>query len=199
MDCGSSAVSNQGLTRIKFQDPVENLSHPESKHSSVSESQLLQRILDRITHTLQRDATVKEIARRLQLQLQADRVVLYYFFRQWKGQVVCEALSDPALTILGSTGADDCFNDDYAALYQGGRVRAISDILIEPIHECHRDFLQSIQVRANLAVPILVPKGLWGLLVAHHCHTTHDWLPTEIEQMRAGAKALAHTPSIQDA
>jgi GAF domain-containing protein len=178
---------------------VENLSNLEPNHSSVSESQLLQRILDRITHTLQRDAAVREIALRLQSQLQADRVVLYYFFRQWKGQVVCEALSDPTLTILGSTGADDCFNDEYAALYEGGRVRAIADILIEPIHECHRDFLQSIQVRANLAVPILVPKGLWGLLVAHHCNRTHDWLSTEIEQMRAGAEALAQTPSIQDA
>jgi GAF domain-containing protein len=178
---------------------VENLSNLEPKHSSVSESQLLQRILDRVAHTLERDTVVKDITLHLQEQLHADRVVLYYFFRQWKGQVVCEALSDPQLTILGSTGADDCFNNEYAALYEGGRVRAIADILIEPIHECHRDFLKSIQVRANLAVPILVPKGLWGLLVAHHCDTPHNWLPTEIEQMRAGAEALAHTPSIQDA
>jgi GAF domain-containing protein len=112
-----------------------------------------------MSNTIQRDTAVRAITSALQAQLQADRVVLYYFFRHWKGQVVCEALSDPKLTILGSTGADDCFNDEYAALYEGGRVRAIADIMTAPIHECHRNFLQSIQVRANLAVPILVPKG----------------------------------------
>jgi GAF domain-containing protein len=178
---------------------VENLPNLQPKQPSVSESQLLQRILDRMTHRIQRDTAIQDTTLHLQEQLQADRVVLYYFFRHWKGQVVCEALSDPKLTILGSTGADDCFNDEYAALYEGGRVRAIADTHTEPIHECHRDFLQSIQVYANLAVPILVPKGLWGLLVAHHCHSPHDWLPTEIEQMGEGAKALANTPSIQNA
>jgi GAF domain-containing protein len=178
---------------------VENLSNLEPKHPSVSENQSLQRILDRVAHTLQRDAAVQDITLHLQEHLQADRVVLYYFFRQWKGQVVCEALSDPKLTILGSTGADDCFNGEYAALYEGGRVRAIANIYTEPIQDCHRDFLQSIQVHANLAVPILVPKGLWGLLVAHHCNGPHNWLSAEIEQMRKGAKALANTPSIQDA
>jgi GAF domain-containing protein len=148
---------------------------------------------------LQRDTAVQDITLHLQEKLHADRVALYYFFRRWKGQVVCEALSDPGLTIIGSTGADDCFNGEYAALYEGGRVRAIADTLVEPIHECHRDFLKSIQVRANLVVPILVPKGLWGLLVAHHCHGSHDWLPIEIEQMCEGAEALANTPSIQEA
>jgi GAF domain-containing protein len=178
---------------------VENLSNLELKHPSVSEGQMLQRILDRMAGNLQRDNAVQEITLHLQEQLQVDRVVLYYFFRHWKGQVVCEALSEPGFTILGSTGADDCFNAEYAALYEGGRVRAIANILTEPIHDCHREFLQSIQVYANLAVPILVPKGLWGLLVAHHCHEPHDWLPAEIEQMREGANALANTPSIQDA
>lgn len=178
---------------------MENLSNLEPKHPSVSERQMLQRILDRMAGNLQRDHAVQNITSHLQKQLHADRVVLYYFFGQWKGQVVCESLSDARFTILGSTGADDCFNDEYAALYEGGRVRAIANTLTEPIHDCHREFLQSIQVYANLAVPILVPKGLWGLLVAHHCHAPHNWLPAEIEQMREGANALANTPSIQDA
>ncbi len=178
---------------------MEDLSNLEPERPSAQpESQWLQRILDRVSGTLQRDAVVRDITFGLQQQLKADRVALYYFFRQWKGQVVSEALSSPALTILGSTGADDCFNGEYAALYEAGRYRAIADTSTEPIHECHRDFLKSIQVQANLVVPILTAKGLWGLLVAHYCQAPHVWLPLEIEQMHSGAKTLATTPSIQD-
>jgi GAF domain-containing protein len=63
--------------------------------------------------------------------------------------------------------------NEYAALHETGWVRAIADIVIEPIHHCHRDFLQSLQIRANLAIPILTLKGLWGLLIAYYCHTPH--------------------------
>lgn len=141
---------------------------------------------------------MRETTLELQKRLKADRVVLYHFFRQWKGQVVSEALSNEALTILGSTGADECFNGEYAALYEGGRCRAIADTLTEPIQDCHREFLQSIQVRANLSVPILTPKGLWGLLIAHHCDGPYAWTPSEIDQMYSSAKALAATPSISE-
>ncbi len=178
---------------------MENLSNLEpNRPSALSESQWLQKVLDRLCSNLDRDTVVREVILNLQQQLKADRLVLYYFFRQWKGQVVSEALSDQKFTILGSTGADDCFNGEYAALYEAGRYRAIADTLIEPIHECHREFLQTIQVRANLVVPILIPKGLWGLLVAHHCHGPHPWLSSEIEQMHASANTLATTPTIQD-
>ncbi|WP_404783763.1 GAF domain-containing protein [Altericista sp. CCNU0014] len=176
---------------------MDDLSHLEpNRPSSSTESQWLQRVVDRLCSNLQRDTVVRETTLQLQQQLQADRVVLYYFFRPWKGQVVSEALSDRELTILGSTGADDCFNDEYAALYEAGRYRAIDDTFVDPIHECHREFLHGIRVRANLAVPILIPKGLWGLLVAHYCHGPHAWLPAEIEQVRTSAKRLAATPSI---
>jgi len=117
-------------------------------------------------------------------------VLLYYFYRQWKGQVTFEALSDPKFSIFGSTGLDECFNGEYAALYLEGRVRAIA--------ECHRDFLHSIQVRANLVVPVLIPQGLWGLLVAHHCQSACLWTGSDITAMQQVAKALVHAPSIRN-
>ncbi|MCG9892145.1 MAG: GAF domain-containing protein [Thermosynechococcaceae cyanobacterium MS004] len=169
-----------------------------NRPSSLSEQQWLQRVLSRIASTLERDDLVQRITVQLRQSLQADRVVLYYFYRQWKGQVVCEALSADELSILGSTGADDCFNAEYAALYEAGRYRAIANIEQEAIHECHRDFLRTMQVKANLAVPILVPKGLWGLLVAHYCQTSHAWSTAEIEQVRSGAELLASTSCISE-
>jgi GAF domain-containing protein len=168
-----------------------------NRPSSLSEQQSLQRIIGRISTTLERDDLVQRTTAHLLKSLNADRVVLYYFYRQWQGQVICESLKSDEFSILGETGADECFNDEYAALYEAGRYRAIADIETEPIHDCHRDFLKSIQVRANLAVPVLNSKGLWGLLVTHYCKAPHQWTSAEIESVRTEAKNLAEAPSIR--
>jgi GAF domain-containing protein len=77
-------------------------------------------------------------------------------------------------------------------------VRAIADIETEPIQDCHRDFLRNMQVRANLAVPVLNRTRLWGLLIAHHCQDTHPWSESDIEAMQKAAQTLATAPAIQD-
>jgi GAF domain-containing protein len=159
--------------------------------------QNLRQMASRLARNLERDQLVQQITSNLQATLQVDRVVLYYFYKQWKGQVTFEALSDPRLSIFGSTGADECFNDDYAALYLDGRVRAIADVETEPIQPCHREFLQQIQVRANLVVPILVEQKLWGLLIAHHCHSPWAWSERDIQLMQQAAQKLSESSAIQ--
>ena len=166
-------------------------SHSEFHQSCDRPEQGLQNLLDRLVKTMQRNELVRQTTNQLRESLQVDRVVLYYFYGQWQGQVTFESLSSQEFSILGSTGADDCFNSEYAALYLAGRVKAIADIELEPIQPCHRDFLRNIQVRANLIVPILIPRGLWGLLVAHHCQGPHYWSPLDIEMMQIGAQTLA--------
>jgi GAF domain-containing protein len=158
----------------------------------------LEQVVSRLSQRLERDTLIQQTANHLRELLQVDRVVLYYFYRQWKGQVTFESLSSSKFSIFGSTGPDECFNGEYAAMYEAGRVRAIADIETEPIHPCHREFLRSMRVRANLVVPILNQQGLWGLLVAHHCQGVRPWLPTDIEAMRDSAEALATAPSIQN-
>jgi GAF domain-containing protein len=162
------------------------------------ESAALRTVLQRLNQTMQRDQLVQDTTDSLRRFLQVDRVVLYYFYTQWEGQVTFESLSEPALSILGSTGPDQCFNNEYAGLYLAGRARAIADIETATIQPCHRDFLRHLRVRANLVVPILTAHGLWGLLVAHHCQGPRTWLEAEIERMKAAALALAAAPSIND-
>lgn len=158
----------------------------------------LKNVFERLSGTLQRDALIQETTSQLRALLQVDRLVLYYFYRQWQGRVTFESLSDAQYTIFGSTGPDECFNGDYAAMYEAGRVRAIADIEVEPIQACHRDFLRSMNVRANLVVPVLTPKGLWGLLVAHHCQSSRLWTASDVEAMQRGAATLATAPEIRD-
>ncbi|MDZ8054736.1 MAG: GAF domain-containing protein [Aulosira sp. ZfuVER01] len=156
----------------------------------------LRRVLDRLLITMQRDALVRQTIDELRESLQVERVVLYYFYGCWQGQVTFESVISSEYSIFGSTGPDNCFNEEYASLYLAGRVRAIADIESEPIHDCHRDFLRSLKVRANLVVPVLIPRGLWGLLVAHNCQSPRFWSPSDIEQMQTGAKTMATAPCI---
>lgn len=158
----------------------------------------LQKVAARLAKNLERDALVQKTADELREFLQVDRVVLYYFYREWKGQVTFESLSTDSLSIFGSTGADECFTDEYARLYKAGRCRAIADVEQENIHSCHQEFLRSIQVRANLVMPILVSDALWGLLIAHHCRDVRVWSELDIAAMRRGAEQLAIAPSIRE-
>jgi GAF domain-containing protein len=158
----------------------------------------LQSIFDRLSRDLARDTLIQTTTDELRKTLNADRLVLYYFYYEWSGRVTFESLSDPKFSILGDGGPDECFNGEYAKLYEDGRVRAITNIESEPIQPCHRDFLRQIEVKANLVVPVLIDRGLWGLLVAHQCHSTYAWSPTEILAMQAGAKKLAVSDSIRN-
>ena len=169
-----------------------------SIHSKHSKSEVIQfqKILQRLNQTLERDQLVQSTTDELRRFLQIDRVVLYYFYSQWKGQVTFESLSNKKWSIFGSKGPDQCFNDEYAALYLAGRVRAIADIESESIESCHRDFLRHLHVRANMVVPILTQNRLWGLLVAHHCQSSRSWTKDEIEKMKMAALTLATAPSI---
>ncbi|MEM9509347.1 MAG: GAF domain-containing protein [Cyanobacteria bacterium P01_E01_bin.35] len=156
----------------------------------------LEKLLHRLSSNLAEDKLVQSVTDDLRTKLMVNRVVLYYFYRQWEGRVTFESLSSIKYSILGSTGPDECFNGEYAALYLNGRVSAIADIETAPIAECHRSFLQEIRVKANLVVPVLSPTGLWGLLVAHHCQSSVDWSKEQIEIMRSGAITLAQSQVI---
>lgn len=156
----------------------------------------LQELLSRLIIRMQRDELIRQTTNQLRESLKVDRVVLYYFYGQWQGQVTFESLSADEYSILGSTGPSNCFNNEYAALYLEGRVRAIADIELEAIEDCHREFLRGMQVRANLVAPILIPRGLWGLLVAHHCQSARSWNLADIELMQKGALSLATDSNI---
>lgn len=158
----------------------------------------LKKFIVRLSHRMNRDALIQRTTDELREFLKVDRVLLYYFYREWKGQVTFESLRSQYFSIVGSTGPDDCFNDKYAGLYQAGRVRAIPDIELEPIQECQRDFIITIQIRYNLVVPVLTSSRLWGLLIAHHCQDAHFWSSTDIEMMQKAAKTLANSPAIRD-
>ncbi|WP_245876209.1 GAF domain-containing sensor histidine kinase [Tychonema bourrellyi] len=170
---------------------------------------LLRLIGNQIRSTLDLNTILQTAVREVRQLLQCDRVIIYQFQDNWQGKVVVENMTVPWPSILGDMGADKCFKGDYADFYQQGRVRAINDVFNAGLEPCHVDFLDSLQVKANLIVPIVTsineensantavsynPKflgKLWGLLIAHECGDTRNWEQQETELLSQIADQMA--------
>lgn len=160
--------------------------------------QLLQReqILSAITQRIRRSLKLEEVlntaVEEVRQLLQTDRVVLYQFTSlDWAGEIAVESVAESVLSLVGMNIEDNCFRQDHAYLYRDGRVRAIEDIHTAQIAPCHRDLLASLQVRANLVVPVLHNDELWGLLIAHHCRSPRQWQAWEVELLKQLSTVIA--------
>ncbi|MCC3436152.1 MAG: GAF domain-containing protein [Microcoleus sp. PH2017_25_DOB_D_A] len=170
---------------------------------------LLRLIGNQIRSTLDLGTILQTAVREVRQWLQCDRVIIYQFQDNWQGTVVVEDMTVPWPSILGDMGEDKCFRGNYADLYQQGRVKAINDIFQAGLEPCHVDFLDSLQVKANLIVPIVTsqsadnslstdinspvkfPGKLWGLLIAHECGDTRNWQRQEMELLSQLADQMA--------
>ncbi|MBW4495094.1 MAG: GAF domain-containing protein [Oscillatoria princeps RMCB-10] len=166
------------------------LLYRESRRQAERES-LLRLVIQQIRSTLDLKTILQTAVRGVRELLDTDRVAIYQFKEDWQGTVVVEDVISPWLSVLGDMGADDCFSGKYAHLYEEGRVRAIHDIHSAGLDPCHVKFLQRLQVRANLIVPVVIGEKLWGLLIAHECRSTRRWQSCEIDLLRDLADQIA--------
>ncbi|MEM1291649.1 MAG: ATP-binding protein [Cyanobacteria bacterium P01_H01_bin.162] len=152
---------------------------------------LLNAIFHQIRQSLSLDAILDTAVREVRQLFNADRVLFYRFDENWQGQIVTESVVEPWIATIEHQSPDNCFAAEYAALYLEGRTQAIDDVATANINECHRDFLQGLQIRANAVVPVLVGNSLWGLMIAHQCATTRAWQESEIDLMQSLAAQVS--------
>ena len=116
--------------------------------------------------------------------LQTDRVMVFRFRPNWSSIVLAESIALGWDTLIGETFEDPCFTNSFLTSYQQGKVRAIADIHTANLTPCYLTFLETLQVRAILTLPILHEGQLWGLLVIHHCCAPRPWSAFEIDCLK---------------
>lgn len=164
----------------------------EELQRSLESATLLQQVTAEIRSTLDSKLILQTIVQKVRSLLQTDRVVIYQFTRHYQGEIVVEDVADHLTSLLGQIYDDVCFPQEYAQRYhKEHRVRVISDITQANLNDCHVQFLQDIQVKANLVVPINIETQLWGLLIAHECKNTRDWKETEVALLQQLADQAA--------
>ncbi len=126
------------------------------------------------------DITVREIRR----FMDADRVGVFMFYPNAgydDGEFVAEDVVGGYPSAIKNKIHDHCFGDQYADQYANGKVQAVSDIYNSGLSDCHIDVLSDYEIKANLIVPLIKNKQLWGLLAVHQCSAPREWQQEDIE------------------
>ncbi|MDM9382855.1 EAL domain-containing protein [Chlorogloeopsis sp. ULAP01] len=149
------------------------------QHQSESE-RVVAAVTQHIRCSLELNEILQTTAAEVRQLFEVDRVIIYQFEPDWSGLVAVESVAEGCMSILGFHVMDTCFQSTHAAYYQQGNTRAIEDVETAGLLPCHLNLLRSLQIRANLIVPILQQERLWGLLIAHQCHNSRKWQQSEI-------------------
>jgi GAF domain-containing protein len=158
---------------------------------SLEQWHALERITNQIRSTLDLNTILQTIVREVRNLLNTDRVVIYQFAGSARSKVIVEAVNGNWQSILGVKASKGNFPKGESRLYKRGEVRVIKDVSQANLTPEHREFLQSLQIKADLIVPIGVGKDLWGLLMAQECAAPRDWLSSEIELLQQLADQAA--------
>lgn len=158
-------------------------------------SQLFAEITLKIRQSLQLEDILQTTVTEVQQLLHADRVLLFQLHGGGNGQVVQEAVVPGYTATLGQNFHDPCLQESYLEQYDQGRIGVLADIETADIEPCYVNFLQQLQVKANLVVPIFVREELWGLLIVHQCAHPRQWseFETELLQQLANQIGIAFT------
>jgi light-regulated signal transduction histidine kinase (bacteriophytochrome) len=153
-------------------------------HFQVEQQKALFRAIARLREPLDLDTIFQATATEVRQLMAADRVGMFRFYPDsgWDdGEFVSEDV-DPAFPSARAQKIHDhCFGEQFAVDYQHGRVQAVTDIDNAGLSNCHIQILSQFQVRANLVVPLLQGRNLWGLLCIHQCRAPRQWQEIEIE------------------
>lgn len=116
--------------------------------------------------------------------LHCDRVIIYRFDSDYKGQIIAESRDDKYVSLLSLKISDTFFQGEGRNEYvESCRKQIIHNIDQANIDPCHYKMLEKYEVKSVIALPILLEKSkqvLWGLLIAHYCKNYHSWEQAEV-------------------
>ena len=173
--------SAQSVYTQALQESQDRLKISEAKFRALAQQrELLNQLSTQIRQSLDIATILQTAVREVRPLFSTDRALIYQFNPDWQGAVRIEDVAEPWLATLGEA-AGDCFPPAYLEEYRNGRIRKINNVLEAGLNAEHLAFLQRLQVKANMIVPIMVHRELWGLLIVHQCSQPRIWQDSESE------------------
>lgn len=162
----------------------------QSLQSVEQRSKLISDIALRIRSSLDLTTILQTTVHEILPILEVDRVIIYRFF-DGDGEIAVEAVKHQKLSLEGYIVKDQCFTPEWIQSKTSRQIKIIENVAQANINPCHKELLETFDVKANLVIPIIVSDTLWGLLIAHDCTNPHSWLTEEIEFLEQLSVQLA--------
>ncbi|MDY6802292.1 MAG: PAS domain S-box protein [Cyanobacteriota bacterium] len=169
------------------------------KQQAKSDS-LLTQISAKMRKSLNLEEVVGSAVSQVREFLQCDRVIIYPFDPDWGGVVVGEDVKEGIKPLMGKRIHDPSFAPTWVDAYQNPRLRVVSDIYASDMAPSHIELLESLQIRAQILVPIFLTSQaedgsnsnyLWGLINASQTAAPREWQSVEIKLLEKLATQVA--------
>lgn len=174
---------------------ITDLKQAEQKIKQQAEREhLLWETTQRIRQSLDLRTIFNTAAAEIRQLINADRVGIFKFDPDSNftyGEFVSESVVSGFISALENKVHDQCFGERFSPNYAAGKMQIVDDIDNAGLTDCHHAILARFQVRANLVVPLIQGKTLWGLLCIHQCSQPRHWEDFEIELVQQVANQLA--------
>lgn len=150
-------------------------------------------VITRIRESFDLDTIFTTTTREVRQLLQADRVGIFCLSSEdaSSGEFIAEDHGEGLSSVVAEKIQDHCFGENYAKLYQQGRIYVSANIAKAGLESCHVQILERFQVKANVVIPLFNGESLWGLLCIHQCFKTREWKDSELEFIRQIADQLS--------
>lgn len=191
----------------------------ETIRQQAERNRLMTEITQRVRRSLNLQDILNTTVAEIRQFLQADRVVIYRFRGDWSGDFVAESVASGWRSLLSaqwqepnssnnSLDARGCvLNTARYAIYPASDTHlqstregcfnqsmmhlCVSDIYQANFEPCYLQFLENLQVRAYMTVPIFKNQKLWGLLATYQNSEPRQWLDPEISAVTSLAEQLS--------
>jgi diguanylate cyclase (GGDEF)-like protein/PAS domain S-box-containing protein len=206
------AVRDRFGTLLYYEGTVEDITERKrleaERVQQAERERLMGKIATRIRASLNLNGILSTAVAEIRQFLQTDRVVIYRYEADATKVVTAESISADGqsmqdLRVFDANMGVSMFVDD--------QFQAIEDVYQANLPPAYLDWLSQFQVRASLIVPItnsqfpinnsqlsvsmqnaqLPNSQVWGLLVAHHCHSPRNWQLQEIDLLKQLSGQLA--------
>ncbi|WAL61427.1 sensor histidine kinase [Thermocoleostomius sinensis] len=165
----------------------------ETLQQQFERERIINKIAMRILQSLELQEILDTTVTELRQFLHADRVIISQRSDEDQYTVVAESVSDEWPNCLGSLIRDPWLQSHLCleCLEHQPTKLIIDDLQSLPVSDEVRTWVNSLQVKSRLAIPIGFGEQLWGILSVHHCSAIHQWEPFEIELSEKLATQLA--------
>ncbi len=164
---------------------------------AVKREQTVSKIVERIRQTLDLQAIFKSTTQEVRQLLKCDRLAIYRFNPDWSGEIVAESVATGWVSIIQEQQSDDSLKTDTylrdikgGAYSKGDAYNKVNDVYAMEFSPCCVEFLEKMQARSYVIVPIFQKNELWGLLAAYQNSGVRVWEEAEVTLMGQIASQL---------